>query len=186
MTNHNANENRQNNDNKIRERIRKLYKLVEQGVGGEKGNAQKILDKLLAKHGITLSEIIDDNHEEEFVIKFKGTFEKRLLTQIIGKIRNRETLGYFNKGKLHFGATKLEYAEILTLFSVYKNTLSKEFEDLFVAFIYQQNIFPNQKDADQAEKDDRPKTPEEKRRLRKLAAMMSTMDKVNVYKAIEG
>lgn len=186
MTNKNANENGQNNDNKIRERIRKLYKLVEQDVGGEKENAQKILDKLLAKHGITLSEIIDDDHEEEFVIKFKGVFEKRLLTQIIGKIRNRKTLGYFNKDKLHFDATKMEYAEILTLFSVYKNALLREFEDLFTAFIHRQDIFPATKDNEQEKKDDRPKTPKERERLRKLASIMSTMDEVNVYEAIEG
>ena len=185
MTNNNVNENEQNNDDKIKERIRKLYQLVEQGVGGEKQNAQKILDKLLDKHGITLSEIVDDNHEYEFIIKFKGTFEKRLLTQIIGKVRNRNTLGYFNKCKLHFNATKMEYAEILTLFSVYKNALSREFEDLFVAFIYQQNILPTKKDDAQTEKDDTPKTYEERCRLRKIASMMSTMDKVNVYKAIE-
>lgn len=34
MTNNNINENEQNNDDKIRERIRKLYQLVEQGIGG--------------------------------------------------------------------------------------------------------------------------------------------------------
>ena len=185
MTNNNANENEQNNDDKIRERIRKLYRLVEQGIGGEKENAQKILDKLLAKHGITLSEIVDDNHEEEFNVKFKGGFEKRLLLQIVGKVRGRETMGYFDKGRLYFISTKMERVEILTLFSVYKKALSREFEDLFLAFIYQQDIFPPQKDDDQTKKDDRPKTHEERSRLRKIASMMSTMNKVNVYKAIE-
>lgn len=186
MTNYNTNKNRQDNDNKIRDRALKLYKLVEQGIDGEKENAQKILEKLLAKHGITLSEIIDDDHEEEFIIKFKGVFEKRLLTQIIGKIRNRKTLGHFNKCKLYFDATKMEYAEILTLFSVYKKALSREFEDLFVAFVHQQSIFPPPKDDDQTEKNDRSQTREDKRRLRKLAFMMSTIDKVNVYEGIEG
>lgn len=184
MTGHTANESEQNANNKIRERILKLHKLVEQGIGGEKQNAQKILDKLLAKHGITLSEITDDDQEEEFIIKFKGAFEKRLLTQIIGKIINRKTFGCINRGKLHFYATKMEHVEILTLFSVYKNALSREFEDLFVAFIHQQDIFPPQKD-DQAGTNDRPKTPEERSRIRKLASMMSTIDKVNVYEAIE-
>ena len=56
---------------------------------------------------------------------------------------------------------------------------------MFIAFIHQQDIFPPQKNDDQIEKDDRPKTHEEKRRIRKLASMMSTMDKVNVYKAIK-
>lgn len=185
MTGHTANESGQNADNKIRERIVKLHKLVEQGIGGEKQNAQKILNKLLAKHGITLSEITDDDKEEEFIIKFKGSFEKRLLIQIIRKIRNRETMGCFNKNRLYFNSTKMEHVEILTLFSVYKNALSREFEDLFVAFIHQQDIFPLQKDDDQAEKNDKPKTPEERDRAKKLASMMSTIDKVNVYETIE-
>lgn len=184
MTGHTANKIGQNADNKIRERIVKLHKLVEQGIGGEKKNAQKILDKLLAKHEITLSEITDDDQEEEFIIKFKGSFEKRLLIQIIRKIRNRETMGCFNKNRLYFNSTKMEHVEILTLFSVYKNALSREFEDLFVAFIHQQDIFPPQKD-DQAGTNDRSKTPEERGRIRKLASMMSTIDKVNVYEAIE-
>ena len=125
MTNNNANENEQNNDDKIRERIRKLYQLVEQGIGGKKENAQKILDKLLAKHGITLSEIVDDDHEEEFIIKFKGSFEKRLLTQIIRKVRGRKTMGYSEKGRLYFNSTKMEHVEILTLLSVYKMHFQK-------------------------------------------------------------
>lgn len=170
---------------KIRERIRKLHKLVEKGIGGEKENAQKILDKLLAKNGITLSEIVDDNHEELFNVKFKGAFEKRLLLQIVGKVRGRKTMGCFDKGRLYFSSTKMEHVEILTLFSVYKKALSEEFEDLFLAFIYQHDILPPQENDDQTEKDDKPKTHEERRRLRKIASMMSTMDKVNVYKAIE-
>lgn len=175
----------QDDDNKIRERILKLYNLVKNGIGGEKKNARKILDKLLAKHGIILSEIIDDEHEETFIIKFKGVFEKKLLNQIIGKVRNRETQGFYYKGKLHFNVTKLEYAEILTLFSVYKNALSREFDNLFLAFIHKQKIFPNKDSDNQVKKSDRTETQEERLLAKKLISMMSTIDKIDVYKSIE-
>lgn len=48
---------------KIVDRLNKLLKLAEQGVGGEKTTAQKMLDKMLIKHGLSISDISDESTE---------------------------------------------------------------------------------------------------------------------------
>lgn len=42
------------NDENVKARIRKLLALAERGVGGEKETANRMLNKMLDRHGMTL------------------------------------------------------------------------------------------------------------------------------------
>lgn len=178
MTNYNTNESAQDIDNKIRDRILKLHKLVEQGIGGEKENAQKILDKLLKKHGLTLSEINDC--EEWFTINFKNRFEKRLIIQIISKVTNIKTIrAYAEKNQINLKVNKADFAEILVMFSVYRKALEKEFQNIYIAFVCKQNIFSDCKS------DDDSTNVEDMIDISKLLNLTELIDRVDVHKLIE-
>lgn len=69
------------------ELLRKLKKLADEGIGGEKVNAEKKLNKLMSKYGISETELLEDKIETmEFI--YHGVEQKRLLIQIIYKVAN--------------------------------------------------------------------------------------------------
>lgn len=41
-------------DDKVKAKLRKLIALAERGIGGEKENASRVLQKLLDRHGLAL------------------------------------------------------------------------------------------------------------------------------------
>ncbi len=66
---------------KHKAKARRLLELAKRGVGGEQENAQRMLDELLAKHGISIDEIDADNNIRTF--KIKNPDDGLLLTNII-------------------------------------------------------------------------------------------------------
>lgn len=67
------------------ERLKKLYALAIRGVGGEKEQAQKLLEKLMQKYGVSLAEL-DEEQIKDFDIEVHGEFERKLLRQVVYKI----------------------------------------------------------------------------------------------------
>lgn len=168
---------------KLKNRILKLYNLATQGFGGEKDNAKRILDNLLLSHGINLSQIIDNEELAVFSVTYKSKLEQRLLQQIIFKIRNGErTKGYSENKKQIFQATKIEGAEIIAAYEIYRKALIEEIEDIFTAFIHKQNIFPDRKPNDN---DNTQLSAEEMEKSRKIIGMMDGINKVNIHKMVE-
>ena len=86
-------------DEKKVELMKKLQRLAERGVGGEKEGAQKKLQQLMKKYDIEESDLSDDKLEDH-EWKYHNDFELRLLKQTIYKV-----LG-FVKGRLKFGNSK--------------------------------------------------------------------------------
>lgn len=155
--------------------------LADGGVGGEKDNAQRMLDSLLKKHGLTLSDISDEV-VETYWFKYKGKLERRLLGQIISTVANgaerwtcrakRETLGV--------DTTKHQMLEIGLMFGIYKKALNDDIEILFSAFVHTNKLFPPSDEKESLEQ-----TPEERARTFKVFQMMQGMDKVTMRKSIE-
>jgi hypothetical protein len=125
-------------DIKTEQRLRKILSLAEKGVGGEKDNAKRLLTKLLKKHDISLSEIMDEATETHW-FRYKGEMERNLLNQIIVSAasidcdrwrspKRRESLGA--------DVTKHQAIEIELKFCAYKKAWAEEVDDLFQAFIH--------------------------------------------------
>ena len=169
---------------KIESRLRKLLSLAERGVGGEKDNASRMLTLLLRKHGLDISDILEDKVETCW-FKYKGNIEKRLLSQIFCAVANdadrwtsrkkRETLG--------IDVTNQQMLEIRLMFACYKKSLNDDIEILFSAFIHKNDIFSPKENIEPESQE--PRTPEEKARIFKISQMMNNMDKTTVLKAIE-
>ena len=156
-----------------KERLKKLYALALRGVGGERVQAQAILEKLLKKYAISLEEL-DEQAVNEYHLEYHGKEQEKLLKQTIYKVTD-DSRSFFNlcytasgckcKTTLVVRCTAAQKVEIEFLFDFYKRVWEKEREALLLAFIQKHAIFGNLKEGEKAAE----LTPEE---LEKLHALM--------------
>lgn len=170
------------NEDKIRDRMQKLLALARRGEGGEKENAQRFLDRMLAKHGMTLADLDDEAESKQRVeFKYKGDLEHRLLVQIICAVLQANE---FRCGKIRSGLvveiTRAQRLEIEMSFATYRDELAKNIDRMFLAFISKNRIAPDTDDDD----DDKPSrlTRED---IAAIRAMMEGMQRTNVRRAIK-
>ena len=168
------------------ELLKKLKALAEQGVGGEKLNAQKKLDALMKKYGISEEELSDDMPIEcEFT--FSGEREKGLLSQIIYKVTNQSGTTYrfrytdsnrLCRTKLGCRATKAQKIEIDFLFDFYKKLYVKEEIMFYKAFVQKHKLFGELKDGEAPREIDFEE-------LGRICALMNGMSEEQPLKQIE-
>jgi hypothetical protein len=131
--------------NKLHEKLKKLLALTEQGLGGEKINAQEKLEKLMKKHGIQLSDFIGEAITLEWFKSKPGKIQKQLLYQIIVNVCGNKTDTYaspLNKGKIGVKVTKSQQVEIELKYISYMRSLEKELNLTYEAFVQTNHIFP--------------------------------------------
>lgn len=170
-----------------KERLKKLYALAMRGVGGEKEQAQAILEKLLKKYAITLDEL-DEEIVEYYELEYHGKEQESLLKQTVYKITDDKN-SFYNLRYTHSGrscktrlgvhCTAAQKAEIEFLFSFYIRVWEKEREALLQAFIQKHRIFGNLKDGESGKE----LSPEE---LQKIYALMNGLSDEQPLKQIEG
>ncbi|GAB6071550.1 hypothetical protein JCM30760_26480 [Thiomicrorhabdus hydrogeniphila] len=176
-------------DEKIIEKAKKLLLLAEQGVGGEKVNAEKFLHRLLAKHGIKISDL-NDTKTEEFRIKIKGKkLHTKLLAQICYSVNPDVALFSTrgNRSAFVIESTKSDFIEIELKYTIYAKAFDEQLStlsnDFYLAFIQKNKIFPTKK----KESDKVATRPSEAER-EKMQRVMSLADGIEVTpvnKAIE-
>ncbi|WP_273163748.1 hypothetical protein [Massilia timonae] len=169
-------------------RIGKIKALAERGVDGEQAAAQAMLENILARHNLTLADIEDERPARNWVeVNFVGKHERTLMTQVICKVAGysggltiRQRKG--TRSCFYAQLSPAEHVEVEFLFELMRRALADEFEKVLSAFIYRNRLYgPN------AATDEEPahqQTPEERARLRQVAAMAEAMNPVNVRKAI--
>lgn len=176
------------NTERIKGKLRKLLELARQGVGGEKDNAQSVLDKLLTKHGLTLDDLDPDIATvEPFEFSFKDELERDLLHQIMHHVLQSSKLSVRvergNSKRVCIKITRAEKLEIDLAFDIYRKAFRKEQERLFIAFINKNNL--RGPGLDEEDKKDAPaplNVSEED--LMAIATMMMAIKQTRVYKAL--
>lgn len=129
------------------ELLLKIKALSEQGEGGEKINAKRILARLMKKFNIS-EEDLQEEKVEEFDLVAKGQYERKLLNQVVysvcGNIDERKGLWSYTKIKNKFcvKSTKAEFLEIEARFNFYKNCFYKKLDVFYLAFIQTNDIYP--------------------------------------------
>lgn len=123
----------------------KLKALMEQGVGGEKINAEKILRKILQKQGKSFEEFVTSKDKEEtmfYCLRYKTQYEKRLLLQICHYVLNLpEIQAAIHNNIIHIRLTAYQHIEIITIYTILKTELKKELDITTEAFICKNRIF---------------------------------------------
>lgn len=134
-------------DEKTIQRIKKLQALAERGVGGEKTTAEKMLQKMLEKNGISSLDELEKDEVEYFLFSYRGRHEIKLLKQCMYKVMgySDHTKYYRTAGtrqKIGIYCTKAQRIEIELEFEFYRNVFYEELPSFMNAFIQAQSIFP--------------------------------------------
>ena len=129
---------------KVQAKLRKLQALAERGEGGEKANAQRMLEKLLARHGLSLDDLADERREIRWFAAV-NKFDRRLAAQIMAKIGNTDDPGvYTNKRRpkqIGVETTPAEAVEFELHYDTLRKALAEHFNDAFSAFVQANRLF---------------------------------------------
>lgn len=153
----------------IREQLRKIAALASRGVDGERMTAKAMLDRLLAKHGLTLDDLEDTRTS---LVLFYAAGERRMfLVQIACKVLNSSTVTCSRSGRsIWLRLTRLQGIEVSQLMAIMWPAWLKKRRRLVkmarIAFITRNHLHSDQP-ADDAP-DPKPLSPEERFLLRSL------------------
>ncbi|TPG60089.1 hypothetical protein [Ewingella americana] len=165
-------------------KLKKIYELALKGVGGEKDNAESLLQKLLAKHEMTLEDLVDSEEKVyQYCFPVKTIFERTLLTQILLKVLNAHTVYYTRYGKSKqkwYELTPTQFFEVDMLYGLYKQAWNKELEATISAFLSVNDIFPASENPNPSKRT-KPISDEE---MEAIWAKMSGMKPVKVHKQL--
>lgn len=167
----------------IRDQLRKIAALAAVGVGGERDTAKALLDRLLAKHRLTMADLDD---AQTSMVWFCATGEKRsFLIQIACKVCNSSSVSCStSKSRIWMRLTRLQAVEVEQLMAVIWPAWLKEkrrtLKMLRMAF-YARNHLHSDQPADDAS-DPNPLSAEDVELLRRLYL---AQERVAVRKALK-
>ena len=130
------------------DRLKRLRALAERGVGGEKENAQRILERLCDKYGLDISQLDTEEKKLTWFRYRKGNHFRKLLAQCIVKVCGKGTKLYGHNREATRAreyaveCTASEAVEIELDYEFYADALQKELDRLISMFIQKNNIFP--------------------------------------------
>ena len=171
------------NIEEIKKRLMKMKALANAGIGGERANAEKLLEELAAKYGINLDEFEDGEEVVSFEIKFSSTWQLKLLSQLVGlmrqekkkrgeALREKELEIYswvykrVRENERTVYATKSDWLELMAKFEVLKAAYKRQQKSFYLAFLMANDLLT---DPD----DDAPEPTPEERKAYKAASFMS-------------
>lgn len=152
---------------RIKEHLLKIYRLAQHGVGGEKENANRILERTLRKHNLTLEDLLQQETVTEKWFDFKSNAQRDLIIQIIGTVCQESKVAYMQgrhtlAHKVGFRLTNIQIVMADMLVAAYVSALAneerkqrkqhaKERKHLLVAFLAKHNLLskagPGEKDS---------------------------------------
>lgn len=172
----------------ITDTMKHLLALSEKGVGGEKENAIKLLNKLMKKYNISEADLKKEElHKHE--VRFKTRWQEQLIHQIVYMINPERNIYKYTNRKVKIAIlelTDVEWIEHQYLYSIYKKSFEEELELFTSAFIQRNNIFPKEvpdRIKEQQEKESKQKMSYYK--MLKISQMAQGIDYTNVRKALK-
>lgn len=182
----------------IIEKIKKLQKLAESGVDGEKENAARRVQEIMEKYSITDADI-EEEKEETFTYFIEGSYCWELLRQIAFLERRdfriiyipehrldrivKAGLKLIAKGKKHNVAmmcTPAEFIEITSKYEILHRGFKEQEKAFFYAFLDANNLLAPR---DKCEKNPEP-TEQEKEMYHRAAILSLGVDKVDIFPQI--
>lgn len=132
--------------------LKKVKALAEQGVGGEKYNAEKALKSLMKKYSIT-EEMLDDNETSDYLFLLKTEYEEELFVQIVWCIDlNIKIYGKFKAryarlfgGNYLINTTRLVWIEVKTKLEFYTKVYLSDLKIFKLAFLHKNNLLTDAK-----------------------------------------
>lgn len=127
----------------------KLKALADRGVGGERYNAQKQLDRIMKRYGITMEMLQDDTR---VLVGFKVVRARYTLFLRIGMMVTGMKRTWFKRQRkpsyLYVEVTRAEEAEIRAKYNFYSRVWEEELDIFFHAFAHKNGLYPTDIDED--------------------------------------
>lgn len=177
-----------------KELILKVAALAQQGVGGEKTNAEALLNRLLKANNMTLEDLESAKNSKRERMFFIGKpYFKNLLAQIIFKVLNVSNYSitdYKLLKKIGVNLTDGEFVRVSMLFEIYSSALQRERKRLmkrqaeerkilFTAFIHKHELYSNQPNKNK-------KTALSEDEISKILQAMRNLENVQVCEELPG
>lgn len=122
----------------------KLKRLSEDGVGGEKINAEKMLQHLMQKYNITDLDLEQDKIEQRYIKISRLKIHQRLFMQVLSTF---DITTHYGKGVHRWvDCTPSQHIEIEAKYNFYLNHFKKDFETFYLAFLQANHLFPKKSD----------------------------------------
>lgn len=130
----------------LKAKLLKMKALAERGEGGERDVAERMIEEIAARYGLSL-EFLDTAHERRFYINFTTSWQRGIFAQLMGLMRI-ERYGDRNADKLNLwhmrGSSKLachtvcteeEWLELCAKYEVLKRDYKRQHDAFYRAFL---------------------------------------------------
>jgi len=159
------------------ELAKKLKQLADKGIGGEKINAEQMLNNLLKKHNLTLEDI-EDEVKQDFFLQFTDPYQWKLFSQITalidpnipkyGKFPQNVIKTHRLRGNYMITCTVSQFIEIQAMHEFYFRLYISELDVFYTGFLHANKLLLPP-DADQKPEDLSDEELEKELRIRKLS-----------------
>lgn len=169
-------------NDKILALAKKLKALAERGVDGEKINAEKLLNKLLAEHNISLEEINSDVVRER-CFSFKDNKHRKFIHQIIASVVGSEYRAFCFKGvrgKMYIELNDADYIEVEMKLDIFWREYLRQEKLFYQAFVQKNQLYTKET----GETPEREYSEEELNNIREMLEIAAGMKKVEIHKQI--
>jgi len=127
-------------DDKRRALLGKLRARAERGIGGERENAQRKLDAMLERFGISTEEFETDG--DVSLHWFTLPKFRKLFLLIAAEVLDADTLRYRKYGRsVGIECTPAQMVEIEMTYAAYRRSLEREIEELKEAFCLRHGLY---------------------------------------------
>ena len=133
------------NDESIRARLLKVLRLAQQGVGGERENAEVLLAKLLRKHSMTMADLEGATNQPVALVWLpaSGDDERTVLAQLVIRMfgTGRKVWRRSPSSDLGVDVTASEHAALVIAWEVYRAAFTEARQSLVIGFCYKHGLF---------------------------------------------
>lgn len=127
----------------VREKILKVFRLAQEGVGGEKIAAEKLLYKLLDKYDLDISYLEDLQNRLTITLEYDDGYGKALAVSIISQVLDVDTDTFISE----MGSKDTEVSgpahkvfEIEAAFSVHYPRFKEALQNCFLAYLIKNQL----------------------------------------------
>ena len=171
----------------IKNKLKKLLALAEQGVQGEAENARRLLEKLCREYGVSMDELLDENQVKyHFFEVGRNKVYLDLFAQCYYKVANTDRLSYkqISRSQIAVEMTAIQYAEMASLFAWHKANFDNDLEEMkrniLIAYCRKHHLYSDVDSSDSMELTD-----EEKERILKIMFMQESLNDNQYHKLLE-
>lgn len=148
--------------------LKKISALAQSGVAGERANAQRMLDTLCKKHGVTPDQLADEK-KDLHSFPCRDTLDEKLVLQVITYVcQTRKVRCVKQKKTWWFELTNAQAVDARECLDHYRKAWQAQLGDLMTAFMARNRIF--------APPDGDPDTSPETAASQKIIQMMHMLD----------